>query len=156
MKKLFLTISILLIGLFSFSQNSYFIGGFYSTKNYVYFMGSNTTDYNLSITIIAVNETKNQQKVWYLDSPAHSNFTISPNDGWKWEINEKLYIKFNNGQLIYWVYSLKSIPFKGLVAKKSCQKAGCNCMKYKSEAGSDYPHGIWCKNCNHHIDYHIK
>lgn len=156
MKKIFLIITVLFFGLSIYSQNNYISGKFYMTENGTYFQGVNKTSYNLPILITAVNEAKNQKLSWNLNLAPYNKFTISSNNGWTWEAYEKLYITFSNGETIYWVFSPKNTSFKGLTPKKSCSKAGCDCMKYKSEAGLDYPYGVWCKKCGHHIDYHHK
>jgi hypothetical protein len=156
MNRLILFIFILFLGISVYSQNNYITGCFYINNNGTYFMGTNQTQYALPIKITAVNETKNQQRFWTINLQPYSSFTINKDNGWIWEAYEKLYITFNNGQSIYWVFSPKNTSFKGLIPKKSCQIAGCNCMKYMSEAGSDYPYGTWCKKCNHSINYHTK
>jgi hypothetical protein len=156
MKRLLIATIIFVVSYSIFSQNpiqgQFLVGSDSYGNSVVYFRGNNISQYILPITVICVNETLRQQRSFsYNVAPGYS-FSIGPNEGWKWQPREKLYVYYQNGQSFYWTYTPANNPT--FTSRRSCQKDGCRCAKYTSEAGSDYPYGTWCRNCNHAKGYH--
>jgi hypothetical protein len=152
MKKLFLVIAIL-SGVMTHAQNPYISGGFnigsdYYGNRYVYFQGTNITQYNIPITVVSVNEELNENKKWSFTLIAGGAFSIGPNESWYWQPGEKLFVYFSNGQSIYWTYgvSRKNPSFTGC-AGRNCtgDRHSCCCPGYEARSRADWH----CKHCTH-------
>ena len=112
MKRTLLIICLLTLHLFSTAQIS---GGFFSGTDcfgnmFIYFKGTNNSQYNFNIEITSINYQLNQQKQWNCLLESGNSFTIGPSDGWYWQIGERLIVRYPNGQSIFWIYP-PSLPF---------------------------------------------
>jgi hypothetical protein len=72
----------------------------------VYFEGQNITNMALwNVKIDCVNSSKGDKLSFLLNQlNSGDSFYIGPNEGWNWELGEKLYITYSNGQTFYWTY----------------------------------------------------
>lgn len=136
----------------SFSQIS---GGFYRSQNgSVYFSGKNTSQYTLTINVVAVNEQLNQQRSWQYTINPSRIFIIDESYGWQWQTGEKLYVQFANGQSIYWVNNISqaySPSFRGREGEHCTgDMHGCPCPGYEKYSNADWH----CKYCGHPKSYH--
>ena len=88
----------------SLSLMSQIVGGFYQQNGYVYFMGQNVSGFTLrNLTIQCVNAVLSQQQTFTMNFLANGGtFTVGPNDGWAWEVGERLIVVYANGQSVYW------------------------------------------------------
>jgi hypothetical protein len=99
MKRSFFTVLFALTSMFSIGQVS---GGFlYGTDNmrniYVYFKGTNISQYIIQFKIRSVNELLDEEKSWNCKLSTGENFTVGPSDSWYWQPGEKLIITYPNG-----------------------------------------------------------
>ena len=107
MKKTIFTILLAFTSLFSIGQVT---GGFYYGTDYggnvfIYFQGTNVSQYSIQLEIKSVNEQLKEEKSWNCNLAPGNYFTIAPSDGWFWQPGEKLIITYSNGTSYYWVYA---------------------------------------------------
>lgn len=107
MKKIFFTILFAFTALFSIGQiaGGFYYGTDYGGNVYVYFQGTNISQYNLQFKIRSVNEQLDEEKSWNCKLSMGENFTVGPSDGWYWQLGEKLIITYPNGASYHWVYA---------------------------------------------------
>ena len=89
-------------------------GGFYQQNGYVYFMGQNISGGALrNLTIRCVNSVLSQQQTFRMNFLVNGGtFTVGPNDGWAWELGERLIVTYANGQSVYWDF--QPVPTLGM------------------------------------------
>lgn len=109
MKKITFTILFAFTALFSIGQitGGFFYGTDYGGNVYVYFQGTNISQYSIRIEIRSINEQLDQEKSWNCNLSSGDYFTVGPSDGWFWQPGEKLIITYSNGTSYYWVYALQ-------------------------------------------------
>lgn len=135
MKKIFLSLLLCLVSLFSYGQLQ---GKFdYGQDGHIYFILTNPTGYQIpviwGVANIQTNEVRNTQGVM----APYSTFTYGPTQNWVWLKGEIFMITYQNGQQQYWtcpqndtsVKKRGSPSFKG---KGKCRHGGCKCQRYVS------------------------
>lgn len=86
-------------------------GGFYTGtfqgQACIYFQGTNVSGNRLyNLKVYCVNEILNQQQEYTLESlDNNGSFELGPANNWMWQLGEKLYVVYNNGQSVYWIYA---------------------------------------------------
>lgn len=96
-------------------------GGFYygtfQGQTCAYFKGTNVSGRSLyELKVYCANEVLNQQQEYTLDILENNDsFELGPVNGWMWQPGEKLYVVYNNGQSVHWVYATE--PAMGIPDK---------------------------------------
>jgi hypothetical protein len=157
MRTVIITVISLLIVLYSSAQiqGQFFIGNDQYGNKCVYFLGTNSSDYDQYIEVTCINYTTNETLPQYFKPlRAGNQFTIGPREGWRWQQSEILLIKYSNGKKIFWKYGSQNALY-GTVFKynpsfrgsNTCQN--CGCTKFSE---SLVGHNM-CK-CTHSFDSH--
>ncbi len=104
MKRLFLFSC--LCALFPLTMLAQLSGGFYNLNGYVYFVGQNVSGYSLeNMTVKCVNAALGQQQSYTVEFLANGDsFSVGPENGWYWQPGEQLFVTYENGQSVYWVF----------------------------------------------------
>ena len=157
-KLLFISIAILALNIHLYSQVK---GGFYIGKNnignkYIYFRGQNYSQYTIQINLCASNDRLNQRLYWQYVLLPLQTFTIGPEDGWIWQIGEKLWIQYQNGQYGSWTNMLSVGSYSPIFTGNSGKHCrgdhnSCYCNGYSPAGGADWH----CKYFGHVKNDHI-
>lgn len=104
MKRLFLFFC--LCTLFQLTILAQLSGGFYNQNGSIYFVGQNVSGYSLSnLTVKCVNSALGQQQSYTVGFLANGDsFSVGPENGWYWQPGEQLFVTYENGQSVYWIF----------------------------------------------------
>lgn len=119
-------------------------GGFYTGtfqgQVCIYFQGTNVSGNSLcNLKVYCVNEILNQQQEYTLELlDNNGSFELGPANNWMWQLGEKLYVVYNNGQSVYWEYAANPniavpdyIPDQRDYSNKATIRARISELEYK-------------------------